>query len=233
MPAPHVRSVNVGSFTQQTGRWGPVRTGIVKTPVEVVEVRDPIVRKGAASGVIGDVIASKEHHGGRFQAVYAVAREELDWWSAQIGRDLPDGAFGENLTTIGYDVDAAVVGEVWSVGTALLQVSGPRVPCVKFARHMAVPRWVRRFTERGRTGAYLLVRAPGQIRPGDAIEVTERPDHGITVPQVFAAIGGDPSARESVLAAGCVPDPVVREELAATARRSAGSAGDTGLNAAR
>lgn len=218
MLSPQIRSVNVGSLTEQVGRWGPVRTGIVKTPVDVIEVRDPVIRKGAAAGVVGDVIASAQHHGGRFQAVYAVAREELDWWAAQIDRDLPDGAFGENLTTEGYDVDAAVVGEVWRVGEALLQVTGPRVPCVKFARHMGVPRWVRRFAERGRTGAYLLVIEPGTIRPGDRIEVAERPAHGVTVPEMFAAIGGDTQARGRVLAADCVQDPIARAELEATAR---------------
>ncbi|MDO5502428.1 MAG: MOSC domain-containing protein [Actinomycetia bacterium] len=211
----HIRSVNVGSVTEQAGRFGPVRTGIVKTPVDVIDVRDPLVRKGAISGVAGDVIASKEHHGGRFQAVYAVAREELDWWSAQIGRDLPDGAFGENLTTAGIDVDAAVLGTRWRVGGAVLEVCGPRVPCQKFARHIAVPRWVRRFAERGRTGAYLMVISPGQIRAGDAIEVGDVPDHGVTVPELFAAISGDATARHRVLAAQCVQDPVVRAELAA------------------
>ena len=214
MPSPQVRSVNIGSFTAQAGRWGPVRTGIVKTPVDVVEVTDPVVRKGAVPGVVGDVIASKEHHGGRFQAVYAVAREELDRWADEIGRDLPDGAFGENLTTTGLDVDGSVLGSRWRVGTAVLEVCGPRVPCQKFARHMAVPRWVRRFSERGRTGAYLMVVEPGQIRPGDRIEVTDVPDHGVTVPELFAAIGGDAGARDRVLAAGCVNDPVAREELA-------------------
>jgi MOSC domain-containing protein YiiM len=99
--------------------------------------------------------------------------------------------FGENLTTTGLDVDAAEVGEQWSVGTALLEVCGPRVPCATFAAHMAERRWVRRFTERGRTGAYLAVREPGTIAPGDPIAVVHRPGHGLTVPMFFRATMGD------------------------------------------
>ena len=67
-----------------------------------------------------------------------------------MGIDLPGGHFGENLTTTSVDVDAAVIGEVWEVGSAVLQVTGPRIPCSTFSTHMQQPRWVKRFAERGR-----------------------------------------------------------------------------------
>ena len=110
--------------------------------------------------------------------------------------------FGENLTTSGLDVDGAVVGERWRVGSALLEVTGPRIPCATFAAWMGERGWVRRFTERGRTGAYLAVVEPGVVGAGDAVEVLGRPGHGITVPEVFRAFTGDDGEAERVLAAG-------------------------------
>ncbi len=155
--------------------------------------------------MVGDAIGSTKHHGGETQAVYAVAREELDRWGRELGRDLPDGMFGENLTTSGLDVDAAEVGEQWRVGATLLEVCGPRVPCATFAKHMAEPRWVKRFTEHGRTGAYLAVRQAGTIAAGDPIEVVHRPGHGLTVPMFFRAAMGDKELGSVFLAAQVLP----------------------------
>ncbi|HSO65435.1 MAG TPA: MOSC domain-containing protein [Ornithinibacter sp.] len=199
---PVVRSVNVGSprgGIRPRGR----ETAIDKRPVDAVEVRDPGPRRGGlGSGVVGDEVVSRKHHGGSAQAVYAVAREELDWWGAELGRDLRDGMFGENLTTSGLDVDAAVVGQRWRVGSAELEVAGPRIPCATFGAWMGERAWVRRFTERGRTGAYLAVVEPGVVSAGDAVVVEARPAHGITVPEVFRAFMGDPVLARRVLGAG-------------------------------
>lgn len=185
-----VLSVNAGRLAPVAGMRRP--SAIHKRPVGRIDVRDPGPRRGGlGSGVVGDSIGSTKHHGGATQAVYAVAREELDWWGRELGRDLPDGMFGENLTTSGLDVDAAEVGEQWRVGTALLEVCGPRVPCATFALHMGEQRWVRRFTEHGRTGAYLAVREAGVIETDDPIEVVHRLGHGLTVPMYFRASMGD------------------------------------------
>ena len=108
-----------------------------------------------------------------------------------LGRDLADGMFGENLTTEGLDVDAAVVGERWRVGSALLEVTGPRIPCATFAAWMGERGWVRRFTERGRTGAYLAVVEPGVVSAGDAVEVLDRPATASPCREVFRAFTGD------------------------------------------
>jgi len=197
-----VRSVNTGERATGIRRRGG-ETAIDKRPVAAVEVRDPGPKHGGlGSGVVGDDVASRRHHGGSGQAVYAVAREELDWWGTELDRALRDGMFGENLTTVGLDVDGAVVGERWRVGSALLEVTGPRIPCATFAAWMGEPRWVRRFTGRGRTGAYLAVAEPGVITAGDTVEVVHRPTHGITVPQVFRAFTGDQGLGRRVLEAG-------------------------------
>ena len=214
---PRVRSVNVGTVRDGIRPRGG-GSAIGKRPVASAQVRDPGPKRGGlGSGVVGDDVGSRKHHGGSGQAVYAVAREELDWWGDHLGRDLPDGMFGENLTTVGLDVDAAVVGEHWRVGSALLEVTAPRIPCATFAAWMGERGWVRRFTEHGRTGAYLAVVEPGLVSAGDAVEVTARPAHGITVPQVFRALTGDVEAAGHVLDAGVLGE----DDSAYLARRLA------------
>jgi MOSC domain-containing protein YiiM len=183
-------AVNVGSPRPGGDSGGPP-TGIHKAPASgPVQVRDPgDKRTGLGSGVTGDFVGDRRHHGGTDQAVYAVANEELAHWAAEVGRDLPPGSFGENLTTSGLAVDDALLGEIWRIGeTVRLQVTGPRIPCSTFARAMGEPRWVKRFTERGRTGAYLRILTPGPVQAGDPIVIESRPDHQITVPLVFRAL---------------------------------------------
>ncbi|WP_347353404.1 MOSC domain-containing protein [Intrasporangium sp.] len=201
MSAPHVRSVNIGPGVPSPHTSAPT-TGIDKRPVDHVEVRDPGPKHGGlGSGCVGDTIGDRRHHGGRTQAVYAYAREDLDWWAERLGRPLRDGAFGENLTTVGVDCTTARIGELWRVGEVELRVEVPRIPCRTFAGHMGIPGWVRRFTAAGRTGAYLSVVRPGTIRTGDRVTV-ERPDHDITLLLEFRAATGDRAAAMRVLDSG-------------------------------
>ncbi len=188
-----VLSVNVGSPAPRSGRKTP--TGIGKVPVDRIEVADPGPKRRGPdgegfSGVAGDFVGSGRHHGGADQAVYACAREELDHWERELGRELPHGMFGENLTTTGIDVDASEYGDRWRIGDVVLRVSAPRVPCATFAMRMGERAWVRRFAERGRAGTYLAVLEPGTIRPGDPIAV-ERSGSGLPIPLLLAAWMGD------------------------------------------
>jgi MOSC domain-containing protein YiiM len=222
-----VLSLNVGRSEPNPVKRS-IPTGIGKRPVEAVEVRAPGPKKGGlGSGVVGDFIGDQRHHGGDHQAVYAYAREELDAWQERLGRELADGVFGENLTTVGLDVDAALVGERWRVGDqVVLEVAGPRIPCSTFASRMGEKGWVRWFTEVGNTGAYLSVVQPGTVRSGDAVEVLSRPDHDIDVRVAFRAFTGDLDAAERVLAAG-VLNPVDHAELQETFdKRVRGRSGD-------
>lgn len=179
-------------------------TGMRKRPVASIGVVDPGPREaGGRSGVSGDHVGDLKHHGGSEQAVYVVAREELDHWGAELGRSIPDGAFGENVTTRGVRVDDAVIGTRWRMGTALLEVTGPRVPCRTFAWAIDEPRWVKRFTDHGRPGAYTRVVEPGTITAGDMVDVVDMPEHGVTVVDVFRAYtGGARAIIERVVAAG-------------------------------
>jgi MOSC domain-containing protein YiiM len=140
-----------------------------------------------ALGVDGDTQGDTEYHGGVDQAVYAYAREDADWWAAELDRTIEPGNLGENLTTSGVDVTGAVVGERWRIGTAELQVRCPRIPCATFQAFWGVPALVKRFTAHGAPGAYLAVLTEGEIGAGDAIEVVDRPGHGLTIGEYFRA----------------------------------------------
>lgn len=199
---------------------GPV-TAIDKRPVDLIEVRDPGPKRGGlGSGVVGDDVGDRRHHGGVNQAVYAYAREDLDWWAGQLDRELTDGVFGENVTTLGVDCTHARIGELWRIGDVTLQVQGPRIPCATFAGHLAERGWVKRFTAEGRTGAYLSVVDPGVLRPGTPIAV-ERPDHDIDILLTFRAFMGDLAAARRVLDAR-VLNEVDHDDLAKDVERRAG-----------
>jgi len=210
---PSVLSVNVGVV-----RPSPVRrrkaTAIDKRPhLGPVAVRAPGDRAtGLGSGLVGDQIGDSRHHGGDGQAVYAYAREELDEWSRRLERSLPDGMFGENLTTVGLEVSAALLGEQWRIGkTVVLQVTGPRIPCGTFRTHIAEQGWLKTFTTTARSGAYLSVVTPGHVTAGDEIAVVHRPSHGVTAMRAFRALTLEPQLLESLLEAGADLVPELRE----------------------
>lgn len=129
-------------------------------------------------------------HGGPDKAVYAYAREDAEWWSAELGLPVPPGLFGENLRTSGLDVSSALIGECWQVGDVVLQVRMPRTPCQNLSLRVGVDGFHRRFNSSGRVGALLAVVQPGYLTAGDPIAVVERPDHQVTV----ADLSGRPSA---------------------------------------
>ncbi|WP_353944218.1 MOSC domain-containing protein [Streptomyces sp. HUAS MG91] len=189
-------------------------TGIDKRPVEgPVRVAAPGPKGTGGSGLAGDAVCDKRHHGGDDQAVYAYAREDLDAWERTLGRPIPSGAFGENLTTEGLDITGARIGERWRIGSeVVLEVSSSRIPCRTFQGHLGEKGWVKRFTQEGAAGAYLRVIEPGEIRAGDPIEIVHRPDHDVTVQLAFRAVTTERSLLPSMLAAGEALHP---EELRA------------------
>lgn len=180
------------------------RTGIDKQPTaDAVEVRAPGDRgHGKGSGLVGDFIGDRRNHGGNDQAVYAYAVEDLQWWADELGSTLAAGGFGENLTTEGIDVNAALIGERWAIGDDVeLQVTCPRIPCATFRGWMNRPGWLKTFTAAGRPGAYLKVVKPGRISGGDAVVVTHRPEHTVTVAMEFRALTTEPEFLPKLLAA--------------------------------
>ena len=199
-------SVNVGA-KRSSAHTDIGVTGIDKRPVAgPVEVRAPGRKGVGGSGLIGDDVCDLRHHGGDDQAVYAFAREDLDYWQDELGRPLAGGVFGENLTTAGLEVSDALVGEQWQVGAqVLLEVCAPRVPCRTFAGWLGERGWVRTFTRRARSGAYLRVLRPGAIKAGDEVLVTHKPDHGVTVSTVFRAVTIEPELLPQLVEVEALP----------------------------
>jgi len=201
-----LKSVNVG--VPRENPWKTVTvTGIDKRPVTgPVAVSAPGPKGTGAVGLAGDRVYDVAHHGGDDHAVYAYAREELDAWQVRLGRELPDGVFGENLTTAGLDVDGALIGEHWRVGPdLLLEVSAPRIPCGTFEGWMAETGWMRTFIETARSGAYLRVLEPGEIRAGDEVVVVHRPNHDVTVALTFRALTLESELLPRLLVAEALP----------------------------
>jgi MOSC domain-containing protein YiiM len=148
--------------------------------------KDPVQGRVRVRGVNvdGDRQANLEAHGGVDKALYAYGAEDLEWWAGQLGREVPPGSFGENLTVRGVDVSGALVGERWRAGGTLLEVSQPRTPCFKLGIRMGSQRFPSRFADAGRPGAYLRILAEGEVAAGDPVEVVHRPGHGLTVAEV-------------------------------------------------
>ena len=173
-----VLSVNVGRIREFDFNGQPAVSAIWKAPV---------TGRVAARGVNleGDDQADRGAHGGPDKAVYAYAIEDGRWWETELGRPLESGEFGENLTTEGIDVNGALVGESWEVGSTVLEVSEPRVPCWRLGVRMEDKLFPRRFTEAGRPGTYLRIVVEGELGAGDEIRVIERPDHDLTIGDIF------------------------------------------------
>ena len=187
-----VESVNVGTPRPVRWRGQTVMTAIWKAPVAGrARVREV--------NVDGDEQANKEAHGGVDKALYAYAAEDLEWWSEQLGREVGPGSFGENLTVRGVEVSAAVVGERWRAGSALLEVSQPRTPCFKLGIRMGSQRFPRQFAAAGQPGAYLRILAEGEVGAGDPVEVVYRPGHGLTVAEVSRIYHHDHAAAGTLL----------------------------------
>ncbi len=204
-----IRSVNLG--TPRAWEWA----AIGRSSIDKRSATGPV--RAGTLGLEGDQVSDTRDHGGVDQAVYAFAREDLDAWTETLGRPIRDGQFGENLTTSGYDVNEAEVGERWQVGTAVLEVASVRIPCNDFKGWMGesgfdTTAWVKRFTAVGRPGPYLRVVQEGVLAAGDPVEVVHRPGHGVTVSTMFRAL----TTEQSLL-----PELLVVEGLVDEARERA------------
>ena len=188
-----VVSVSVGAVREFDYGGRAARSAIWKSPV---------TGRIAARGVNldGDQQADRKAHGGPDKALYAYAVEDLRWWEREIGRALECGEFGENLTTEGLEVNGALVGERWAIGSAIFEVAEPRIPCWRLGVRMNDQMFPRRFTQAMRPGPYLRIVVEGDVGAGDEIRVIERPDHELTIRDVFRIYTRDRAEAARLLA---------------------------------
>jgi MOSC domain-containing protein YiiM len=193
---PHVEAVNVGTPRPIDRGKGGVETSAIW--------KEPVSGRVAVRGVNieGDDQADRSVHGGPDRAVYAYAAEDTEWWENELGRELGPGIFGENLTLRGVDVTGALVGERWMIGTTVLQVTCPRVPCWKLAKRMEDPFFIKRFAQARRPGGYLRIVEDGELAAGDAVEIVHHPDHEITLALFVEAYEHDRALLPRLLEAG-------------------------------
>ena len=172
-------SLNTGLPREVTSHGRRVTTGIYKTPVEG---RLPLRRLNFE----GDGQADLSVHGGEFKAVYCYPHEHYSWWAEQLERrDLPMGAFGENLTTAGLDEESVHLGDRFSIGTAHVIVTQPRLPCYKLGIRFESDAMVKRFLASGRSGFYLAVEREGEVGAGDAVTVRARDPERVSVAAIL------------------------------------------------
>ncbi|MEO5805918.1 MOSC domain-containing protein [Devosia sp.] len=173
-------AVNIGAARHIEG-FGPL-TGIVKTPVH-----GPL--QIGRLGIEGDAICDRQHHGGFDQAIYIYFQSDYAFWRQQLRRETEPGLFGENLTVDGIDGTAVAIGDRFTIGDVLLEVTYHRTPCMTFAARMGDPKWVKRFHQAGRPGAYCRVLTIGAVSAG--MEVTYTPFAGerVTVCELMALDG--------------------------------------------
>ena len=201
-PIGSVVSVNVGRPRDIEWAGRRVRTAIWKEPTsERLSIEH--------DNLAGDEQADLRVHGGPDKAVYSYASEDYRWWEERLGIQLDPGTFGENLTTEGVELEDAVIGEVWAVGSAILQVAQTRQPCFKLGIRMGDAGFVQEFDRARRFGVYLRVSEAGQVGVGDEIFLLWRPTHGMTA-AIFADIldSHDPLVIRRFLETDGVPEGI-------------------------
>jgi MOSC domain-containing protein YiiM len=177
-PPMTLKSVNVSMPKDVVHNGKSVTTGIFKEPVEGRVMLHRL-------NLDGDGQADLWGHGGAFRAVYVYSFENYAYWARELGRDdFAIAQFGENFTVEGMLEDHIHVGDVFRVGSALVEVSQPRVPCYKLAIKMGIEGFQNQFLASGRMGFYVRVLEEGEVGAGDTIELVKRDPRAMTVRQV-------------------------------------------------
>jgi len=173
-----IKSINCSKPVMIDFNKQQIPTGIYKTPV-------PGSVQVTALGIAGDTIVDTTVHGGLDQAIYLYHKEDYDWWSRELGKDIPYGMFGENLTLAGLDDIAWVIGDRLKINDVILEITAPRTPCFKLGVRMNDSAFVKRFAEAVRPGAYARVLREGNIKAGDQVGIEKTTMPYATVKEVF------------------------------------------------
>jgi len=177
--------VCVGRPAEVIFKGKTVTTGIFKSPVDGVVELKPL-------NLAGDGQADLTVHGGRDKAVYAYSQDHYEYWGKELGVDeLEDAQFGENLTVTGFSEDEVTIGDRYKIGTAIVTVTQPRLPCFKLGIRMGDESFPKRFLDSGRMGMYLRVEEEGALQCGDTFDLIDRPAHGISLHDLWRTVFRD------------------------------------------
>jgi MOSC domain-containing protein YiiM len=192
-------SVNVGQPQPVTFAGQTLNTAIFKSPVE------GRVSVGGLN-VEGDKQANLDVHGGEHKAVYAYPAEHYSTWQKELGRgDLSAGAFGENFTVEGMLEDDVYIGDRYRIGSVLLEITQPRVPCKNLAARFQSPLLVRQFLNSQRSGFYLRVLEEGEVRAGDLIAREHRDPDSMSIKAIHTLLFFDNENTDGIRAATQIP----------------------------
>src|SRR6266513_906675 len=221
-------SVNVGLPRDVEWRGRIVRTGIWKDPVQGR-------RRVNRLNVEGDGQADLGGHGGEQRAVFVYQVESYRYWEERLGRhDLTHGQFGENFTIEGLPDDEVCIGARYRIGTALFEVTQPRVTCYRVGIRTKEPQMAALLTSSGRPGFYLRVLEEGDVGAGDPIVLIARGPEQMTVAQVNALLYSSHHPRDELERALRIPalSPGWRwsfQELIKSRDANPGATGNAGL----
>jgi MOSC domain-containing protein YiiM len=177
-------SINIGRTQAIQGAKSSGTTGIYKLPVGSAQI--------TAEGLTGDAICDRENHGGVDQAVYIYGTPDYAWWSAELGREVAPGTFGENLTITDLESTRLNIGDRLRIGDVVLEVTAPRIPCVTLATRMGDPAFVKRFRNAERPGLYCRVIQVGAVQVGQPVALEPYAGATIAAIEMFQAfyVGG-------------------------------------------
>jgi MOSC domain-containing protein YiiM len=196
-------SLNVARPRLAVYKGMTLNTGIFKKPVSGSVMLRTL-------NLDGDRQADLSVHGGPYKAVYAYPSEHYEYWREQLpGIDLPWGAFGENFTTQGLAEVDVQIGDVLKVGSAVVMVRQPRIPCYKLAAKFQSDDIIERFLASGRSGFYFSVEQEGEVGQGDSIEFVARNQDGISIVemnQLFVRDKYDRALLQKAIATAALPE---------------------------
>jgi MOSC domain-containing protein YiiM len=192
-------SLNIGRPKELVHGAQTVQSAIARQPVtHALEL--------GLNSFVGDQVADRQHHGGPDKAVNVYALEHYAHWEDRLGRVLERPAFGENFTVQGLLETHVCIGDSFKVGSSVVQVSQPRVPCFKPAALHGEPRLTKWMLDSGFTGWYFRMLEPGQVSPGDELVPTDRSRAGVTVQEANRVMHHDQHDREGLERLLAVPE---------------------------
>lgn len=198
-----IKSTNLATPKEVLWRGKKINTGIYKSPVPgPIQLNSESVRD--------DTIADRKVHGGIYKACYLFSVEEYNYWKLLYPQlEWNWGMFGENLTVEGLEESSICIGDIYEIGTALVEVSQPREPCFKLGIRFGNQEVLSQFIERARPGLYVRVLKEGGVCPGDPFKLASRSGNGLTITDFFELIFSkekDPEILQMAIANAAIPE---------------------------